>query len=355
MGRGDTEESTHSTIKCVVWDLDGTLWDGTLAEGDDVSVRSEAVEAVIGLDRRGILQSIASKNDPLTTVARLEEVGLLEYFLYPQIGWSPKSRSVAKIAGLLDVSLDAVAFIDDQIVEREEVRFAHPEVMLIDASRVVELLSMSRMRPRFVTEESRMRRTMYRTRIDRLEAEERFEGPQVEFLKTLGLELEIAEAGADDLLRAEELTVRTHQMNSTGVVYGLAELSGLIGGDSHRVLVARMRDRYGSYGTIGLAVLRCPGAIWTIDLLLVSCRVIFAGVGNIMLGHLRRLAFRERAQLFATMRPTNRNRMMYATFKFAGFREVSRTRDSVLLEARVDEVPPIPEYVKILVAQPPAP
>jgi len=81
-------------IKCVVWDLDNTLWDGILLEDGEVRLCPQAIEVIKTLDARGILHSIASKNDEATALAKLEVFGLSEYFLYPQIHWSSKVVSL---------------------------------------------------------------------------------------------------------------------------------------------------------------------------------------------------------------------------------------------------------------------
>ena len=86
-------------VKCLVWDLDNTLWTGTLLEDPDVAVPAATRDVIAQLDSRGILQSIASRNDFDLAWPRLEALGLAEYFVHPQIGWGRKSDSVSEIAG----------------------------------------------------------------------------------------------------------------------------------------------------------------------------------------------------------------------------------------------------------------
>lgn len=116
-------QSQQATIKCVIWDLDNTLWDGVLLEDNQVSLRDNVAELIKALDNRGILQSIASKNDYLKAMEKLRELGLREYFLYPQINWNSKAFSIKEIARLINIGTDAIAFIDDQPFELEEVSF----------------------------------------------------------------------------------------------------------------------------------------------------------------------------------------------------------------------------------------
>src|ERR1700756_2328201 len=90
-----TEKSNQSEkskkIKCIVWDLDHTLWDGILLEDGDVSLKPGVVDIIKALDARGILHSIASRNDQATAEQKLRQFGVYEYFLYPQINWDAKS------------------------------------------------------------------------------------------------------------------------------------------------------------------------------------------------------------------------------------------------------------------------
>src|SRR5262249_219300 len=81
-------------VKWVVGDLDNTIWEGILLERDDVTLKSSILEIIRTLDQRGILMSIASKNNHDDTWPRLEQLGIADYFLYPQITWMPKSRSL---------------------------------------------------------------------------------------------------------------------------------------------------------------------------------------------------------------------------------------------------------------------
>jgi FkbH-like protein len=337
------------SIKVLVWDLDNTLWDGTLLEGDAVRLRPAAAAALRTLDERGILLSIASKNDPELAMGKLRELGIADYFIYPQIGWSSKSSAVEAIARSINVGLDAIAFIDDDPFERGEVGHALPQVMVLDAGEAASLVERPEMMPRFITDESAIRRRMYQADIERNRAEESFQGPQEEFLASLGMRFTLHAAREEDLRRAEELTVRTHQLNTTGKTYSYEELNDLRLAADHLLLVAGLEDRYGTYGKIGLALVAKEERRWTIKLLLMSCRVISRGVGAIMINHLLRLALAAGVALHAFFKPTPRNRMMLVSYKFAGFREVGKSGELLIFEHPLVEVPAFPPYVQVLV------
>jgi FkbH-like protein len=339
------------SIKCVVWDLDNTLWDGVLLEDEQVALRPHVVDVIEALDGRGILNSIASRNEHAVAMAKLEQFGLKDYFLYPQINWNSKASSLKAIAKSINIGLDTLAFVDDQPFEREEVSFSAPGVLCIDAQDIPEIVDMPEMNPRFVTEDSKIRRIMYLSDIERDRVEKEWSGPSEEFLTTLDMVFKIAPAREEDLQRAEELTVRTHQLNTTGYTYSYDELNAFRQSDMHKLLIASLDDKYGTYGTIGLALVECGADIWTLKLLLMSCRVMSRGVGTIMINHIMRMAKNANARLHAEFIPNDRNRMMYVTYKFGGFREIDKIGDLVILENDLTYIQPFPEYVQLYVTE----
>ncbi|MEZ4454026.1 MAG: HAD-IIIC family phosphatase [Nannocystaceae bacterium] len=342
-----TRPAKARQIKCVVWDLDHTLWSGVLLEDPQVELRAEARAMILALDERGILQSIASRNDAARALAELERLGLAEYFLHPQIHWGAKSGSVRTIAERLNLGLDALAFIDDQPFERDEVRSELPEVQCHDPAELPALLDRPEFCPRFITEDSRRRRAMVREDLARAADEERFDGPKEAFLAGLEMVFTISRASEADLRRAEELTLRTNQLNTTGYTYSHDELDHLRRSDRHLLLIAGLDDRYGSYGKIGLALVELGDAAWTVKLLLMSCRVMSRGVGTVLMHHLMRRAQAAGVRLLAEFVPNDRNRMMYVTYKFGGFREVERRGEVHLLEHDLVGVPPPPTSLTI--------
>ena len=349
------EKQEKQSIKCVVWDLDDTVWDGILLEDPEVRVRPDVVEILKALDERGILHSIASRNDHDAAMARLREHGLEEYFLYPQINWNSKAASIAQIAKDINIGLDAIAFVDDQPFEREEVAFSHGKVLCLDSRQLEGLLDRPEFTPRFITEDSKVRRRMYLADIRRNREEAEFVGPTEEFLATLGMVFTIAPAREADLQRAEELTVRTHQLNTTGYTYSYEELEELSRSTRHKLLVASLTDRHGTYGKIGLTLIEYGPEVWpkvwTIKLLLMSCRVMSKGVGSILLNYIMTLAREAGVRLRAEFVSNGRNRQMLITYKFAGFKEIGREGETAILENDLTLIQPFPGYVDVRIEE----
>jgi FkbH-like protein len=334
-------------IKCIVWDLDWTLWDGVLLEDDLVTVRPWVVECIRRLDGMGILHSIASKNDRESALDKLRAFGLTELFLYPQITWNSKSSSIQLIAKALNLGLDAFAFVDDQEFERAEVAHGAPGVTCVDIAKLAEALARPEFQPRFVTDESAQRRLMYQAQITRDEVESEFVGTSDEFLAELEMTFVVEPARREDLQRAEELTVRTNQLNATGRTYSYEELDALRESPDHLLLIASLTDKFGSYGKIGVVLVEQGARMWHLRMLLMSCRVMSRGVGMVLLNHVMRLAADAGAALRADFVETGRNRMMQITYAFAGFREESRDGAHVVLAADLAGLQPPPAYVRL--------
>ena len=335
-------------IKCVVWDLDNTIWDGVLLEDSNVQVKKDVVAIIKELDNRGILQSISSKNDFELSKEKLQEFGLWDYFIYPHISWNAKSEAVADIAKCINIGIDTLAFIDDQEFEREEVKYSNPEVLCIDALKLDNILELDELNPRFITSNSKNRRKMYQNDIVRNNIEKNFKGTKEEFLETLEMKLKISYAKVEDLQRMEELTVRTHQLNSTGYIYSYEELKEFIELDNYEVLVAQLEDKFGEYGKIGIALIEKKNKIWELKLLLMSCRVMSKGVGNVLMNYIINKARDNNVVLRAQFVPTEYNRIMYITYKFNGFKELSQENNLIILEADMSYERQIPKYLSLI-------
>ncbi len=306
-------------VKCLVWDLDGTLWQGTLLEDGNVHVADDIRQVVRELDQRGILQAVSSKNDHDLAWARLEQLGLAEYLILPHIGWGPKSESVRAIAHSLNFAYRTIAFVDDQPVERAEVAYHLPEVRCYSAEQVTDLLDLPEFSPAVSTVDSRRRRQMYQAGFLRDAERKSYNGPDEDFLRSLDLRMTINRATEGELARVEELTLRTSQMNATGVHYDEATLRTLLIDPVHEVLVISMSDRFGPHGAVGLVLLSKGEQAWHLKLLATSCRVVSFGAGSTILNWLTDQAARAGVHLVADFRATDRNRIMEIAYRFAGF------------------------------------
>ena len=317
------------TIKCVVWDLDNTLWDGVLLEDGPrgVRLRERVMNVIRTTDEHGVMHSIASKNNEADVLPLLRKLGVDEYFLYPQVAWTPKSESIRRIAKQLNVGLDSIVFVDDQAFEMEEVRAALPEVTVIDAARCEEIEQRAEFRAA-PTEESRRRRQMYREQQQREADLDIYKGDYFGFLRACEIEVTMRPLTEQNLRRVYELAQRTNQMNFSGNRYEEEELRAILRREDLNGVVIACRDRFGDYGIVGFAVVdtRQPCLV---DLMF-SCRVQAKRVEHAVLAFLlRRFAANGARDFLAKYRRTERNAAAGRVFDEVGFEAIGDS-DGVL-------------------------
>ena len=357
-------EKPARPVKVVVWDLDNTLWDGILLEAEDeaVALSKPVAHTIRALDERGVLHSVASRNEHEPAMSKLREHGLDEYFLHPHIGWGSKADSVADIASRLNLGLDSVVFVDDDPAERAEVAFRHPEVRCLTPEQAPALLTDPHLAPPQPTAESASRRRLYREEEARQAAQETHPGSREDFLATLQMTLKVQRARSRDLDRITELIARTNQLNSTGYIYSRAELEQCLASDRFDAIVAELTDRFGSYGTIGFVLSEKRAEAWQIKLVLTSCRVMSRGIGGILLQVAHHRADAAGLRLTAEYVDTGRNRPMYLALRFAGFLPAespdvadaaeSRPGDQApVLLARDGKPDPWPTFLKVVTVE----
>ncbi len=334
--------------KCVVWDLDNTLWDGVLVEDgpDKLRLRPGIAEILKDLDERGILLSIASKNNRDDAMAVLRSFGLEEYFLYPQISWNPKSQAIQQIAASLNIGIDSLLFVDDSAFEREQVRSVSKDVMVLDAAEYRTILNRSDCQAP-VTEESRKRRFYYRDQQRRDSALEDFHGEYFGFLRDCNLRLTIRPMTEANLERVHELTQRTNQMNFSGNRYTRDRLREFLQRGDVDSYVLDCEDRFGSYGTVGFCLVERP-AICMTDLMF-SCRIQAKRVEHAFVSHLiQKYRHTAPGDFLVHYRRTRKNAESGKVFADLGFQVLGETDGVTRLVFPREIAPPDDRIVEVV-------
>lgn len=319
-------------IKVAVWDLDNTMWTGTLIEDGlaGVTLRPEAAERVRDFDKRGIVNSVLSKNHEDDALAALKHFGLSELFVFPKIGWGEKGQYMRDLIREFNVDANTFAFIDDQPFEREQVQSTNPAVRVYDAADVATLGSLPEFNPP-VSLESASRRQFYRTEETRVKASQHFGGEYLEFLRSCGMQASIRPVDAASMDRVQELVQRTNQLNYSGTHYSREEISALLADPSHEGYLVACRDNFGEYGTVGFVLVNVDRPM--IRDAMFSCRIQFKRVEHAML---RFLLDRYRAKgapsLFARFCKTKKNAAAVSVFHDMGFTVVSSDGDETTFE-----------------------
>lgn len=336
-------------VKCVVWDLDRTLWDGVLIEDgpDKISLKAGMKQILKELDRRGILLSVASKNNAEDATSALQRTGVADLFLAPQISWGPKSEALQRIAHALNIGIDTLLFVDDSAFEREEVSTAFPEVRTIDAADYRAVLNLEDCQVP-ITTESQSRRKMYKLEAERNSAAAGFSGDYQAFLRHCDIRVSISRLTGDTLERVHELTQRTNQMNFSGTRYDRQMLRTIMSTPWLDTFVIDVEDRFGTYGTVGFSLVDSRAALVT-DLMF-SCRVQSKRVEHAVLAWLIQ-QYRDEGtrDVCALYRRTPRNAQAGAVFEDLGMQEISSDNGVARLAFPKEQTPPEDGLITILV------
>lgn len=325
-------------VKCVVWDLDETLWKGILVDDGPGAIvpRPEAIAFVQELDKRGIMQSVASKNDHNAACEVLSKFGLRDYFLYPCINWGPKSAGIRQIANELNLGLDSFAFIDDSPNERSEVKYAIPELRVYAETEISVLLD----RPEFevqVTPESRCRRELYLQESRRKQMAAAYFGENESFLRSCDLHASVFTPREPTAIeRCLELLHRSNQLNLTTNRYTVEEFHCLLANPLVLSVATSCQDKFGDYGIVGFASITLEDRPLLTDFVF-SCRVAKKKVENAWIQY---MADFMRGASYTKVRaiyiPTKRNGILLEVLQEAGFVEVGQQGRNLVLELSLD-------------------
>lgn len=350
--KSEVKEKGPQKVKCVIWDLDNTLWDGILVEdGQEKLVLKPGIADVIQkLDRRGILQSIASKNNHDDAMAVLQRLGLQEMFLAPQISWGAKSEGVREIARQLNIGLDSLLFVDDSEFELAQVAAVIPEVRTMDSRRYTEIPDLEICRVP-ITDESRERRKMYQVEAERRDLATSYAGDYMAFLRHCDIRLNIRPMSENNLERVHELTQRTNQMNFSGHRYDRDVLRQILRNEALDTYVLEVVDRFGSYGVVGFSIVDKRKPLLT-DLMF-SCRIQAKRVEHAFLGWAIRKYREERGGAFwANYRKTAKNAPSGQVFSDIGMQETQTVDGVSHLVLQLDQPVPDDNIVTIAVEEP---
>jgi methoxymalonate biosynthesis protein len=297
---------------------------------------------------RGILHAIASRNPP--EACQYAELATGHMFAATQCGWGAKSAAVAAITAELALASDAVAFVDDDALERAEVSFNLPEVLVLAPQDLPEAAGWPQFSPPVVTAEARRRGELYVQRRARSEEAKAFGGSRDEFLRYSQTQVTIAPAAPADVARLHELSVRTHQFNSSGTPVAAEEFAALLDLADRRIITVRLADRFGDDGMVGGCVLACNNdEIWRVQLLMMSCRALGRGVIDALLTWVCRAALAAgAARVIVPCVISPRNVPLRIALTGAGFRTSSKAGAGQVAEygrALSEPLPQLPSWV----------
>lgn len=355
------------TRKCIVVDLDNTLWGGVVGEDGLEGLRlgptpegrpyMEFQRCLLSLFSRGIILAINSRNNPedALRVLRSHPHMILreDHFASVRINWNDKISNMKAIAEEINIGPDSLVFIDDDPVNREMMRAALPEV------KVAELPEDPSLYPKTVTElddfnqlyfsdEDRMKGRMYGEQRKRRALSQA--SPDLNaYLKGLGTVVTIAAADRFSIPRIAQLTQKTNQFTTTTIRYEEREIGRFSEREDSLVFSVRVEDRFGDNGITGAAIIRKEPGRWIIDSFLLSCRVIGRRIEEAMLAYILEEARKERAAfVVGEFVPTRKNMPARDLYKRNGFGPTGAEGDEERWEISTERELRYPDCMKVL-------
>ena len=336
--------------KCVVLDLDNTIWGGVVGEDGLAGIRigegvdGEAYAAfqdyLLALKRKGVLLAVCSKNnerDAREPFERHPDMRLrLDDLAAFVADWRPKPEQTAAVAEALSIGLNAIVYVDDNPAEREVMRQLLPEVDVValppDPSYYTRALaSYLPLETVSLTEEDARRTEQYRARAEAADLETGTASLE-DFYTSLGMQALIKPFDELDLRRVAQLVAKTNQFNLTTRRHSEAQLRQLASDPACVTLSLRLRDRFADHGLVGVAIAFVEGEVLDIDTLLLSCRVIGRTAEAAVLNRLcHEAAARGLRRLTGSYAPTAKNMPAADAYERLGFELAERHEDGASL------------------------
>ncbi|HEX5996577.1 MAG TPA: HAD-IIIC family phosphatase [Jiangellales bacterium] len=349
--------------KCLVLDLDNTLWGGVVGDDGVAALRmsggypggayAELQALARDLAAQGVMVAICSKNDEeiaREAITTHPDMVLREESLVAvRANWDPKPDNVRGLAKELNIGVDAMVFVDDNPVERDLMRRMLPEVATVALSSdpadfAATLAGRGDFNLLRLTDEDRNRSASYRAAMRREELQ-RSASSLAEYLAELGTQLSIEPLDEFNTGRIVQLFAKTNQFNLAGVRYREDDVRRHRADGSLDFYGGRLTDRFGDSGLIAALALARQGGEWRIDNFVLSCRVFSRNVEQAIVGLVLRAARRNGATaVAATFRETARNAKFATFYPELGFVAVG-TDDGVRFRHDLRVLPELPEWI----------
>ena len=327
--------------KCMVLDLDNTLWGGVVGEvgmeGIELSDYKEGArykdfqKKLKEIKDLGIILAVVSKNnfdDAIKVIREHKHMVLKEEdFVALKINWDLKSQNIRDLSEELNIGLDSIVFIDDNPVERESVKRELPEVVVPDfpqdSSELVDFateLYNNYFYTLDTTYEDTVKTEIYRQNMKRRDAQ-KSSASYEDFLRSLETRIEIRRINAENVQRAAQLTQKTNQFNLTTKRYSEQELLALINDQGFEGFVAYVSDKFGDNGMVSVVITRRKSdSEVELDTFLLSCRVMGRFIEDRIIGFIEDLYKKAGYKKFITYyRPTEKNAPVKDLFERLGY------------------------------------
>ncbi|WP_088187748.1 HAD-IIIC family phosphatase [Desulfosporosinus sp. FKA] len=353
-------------VKCIVVDLDNTLWGGVLGEDGMEGIRLGPTPAgrpywefqkfLLSLYQRGIILAINSKNNVAEVMNVLAQhphmVLRKEHFAAERINWLDKAENLRSLAAELNIGLDSIVFIDDDPLNREIVKGSLPDVMVVDfpedsALYVSSLQQLTIWNVLQVTTEDQQKGKMYaaqRRRQEMLQSSRSVE----EYLRGLDMKAAIFPANDFTIPRISQMTLKTNQFNLTTRRYTEEQIHELAASNQYLIAAVQVSDKFGDNGITGLVMAEMGAKRWRIDNFLLSCRIIGRKIEDVLLAYVLEQARQAGVTVIAgEFIPTAKNIPAQDFYSAHAFRYIGDDGQRQIWELEVDQHFAYPDFIQI--------
>jgi len=355
------------TKKCIVLDLDNTLWGGIIGEDGIEGIKlgptlegrpfMEFQQYLLSLFNRGVILAINSKNnyDDVIEVFRQHPHMVLkeDNFAAMQINWNDKIANMKAIAEELNIGTDSFLFMDDDKANRQMIREAFPEICVVDMPEdsslyLKTLMDINDFNTLQITEEDKKRGHMYVQQRKRTEFQ-KSATDLTEFLKSLNMVVTAEKANKFSIPRISQLTQKTNQFNMTTRRYMEDSIKKLAEDKNFLVFSVKVEDKFGDSGITGAAIVKKVKDAWNIDTFLLSCRIIGRKVEETLLAYIAREAKKAGARkLTADFIPTKKNSVAKDFYKNSRFNLAKKENGKEVWEYSLKKDYKFPDFIKFV-------
>ena len=340
--------------KCLIVDLDNTLWGGIIGEDGISNIKiggdypgncfADFQNLILELKKTGIILCVVSKNnkEDVDNVFDNREDMILkqEDFVIIEASWKPKDEIINSISKRLNISLSDIVFIDDNVAERELIRYSLPDVITLDFPKEPYLLTKN-----FSDEFERLfgiekitiddvnKTKQYKAKIIADDYKNSFTSID-EFIKNLEMKITFEEINDSNKARIVELICKSNQFNLTTRRYTIAEIESMQ--DTSLIYAVRVRDKFDDLGIVGVAIIKLGDEIPEIDTFLLSCRVIGRKVESKFLDYIiERLKEKEYKKIKSKYIKTQKNSLVKDFYLNYGFDIINQTENEIRYEKMI--------------------
>lgn len=240
------------TIKLIIWDLDDTLWHGTLSDNDTLLLRSDFLQLINDSLDRGIVHSICSKNDFELAKQQLISLNLWDCFVFPSINWESKGARIKSTINQMKLRPENVLFVDDNTSNLQEAAYYCSGLQICTPQELSE--SVHSIYEITKIDTSRSRLSQYRLIEEKSLAEKTFTSNE-DFLMSCNIRVNFHTDCIENIDRIHDLIMRSNQLNYTKFRQEKAELLSDLSSPDTEAAYITVKDSFGDYGIVGFYML----------------------------------------------------------------------------------------------------